>query len=714
MPVAMTCACGKQFRVPDELVGRRVKCPGCGDPVNVPAPAKAAAKPAVPTKAAVPARKPAPADDDSLAERGKPALIRFECECGKSLQAKAEHAGKKIRCPGCQELVTVPAEEEEEPEEGNKKSRISTERSSKSSRPLGKSVGKHDDDELDELDELDEEDEDRPRKKGKDKGKGKGKSSLWMWVGIAAGILVLVGAGIGAWLLLGGGGSSADMSLVPANGQGFVTVRVADLWKTSLVQDALKKMPKAESDKLAEAEKEFGLSASELDRITAVFQDVESEKVWVIFYATKAVDRAKITKKLEVDSTEKTHQGKSYQVSKVSGKQGAIHFINDKTFVVAPEAGMKACLDQAAKPVTEGNLASAIKGANTKHHFAAGFALPANLMQKAKQGIGGNPQLASLGSILDLKSGTLSLNLSGQEVQMEVGMAFPDEKKASTAKKALDDVKKMAEGLLPMLKMGGDPAQVKVADQAEKALKSLTISQSGSDVRIAMKGEIPSNAVNDLPIQDLFRLAGPGKGVDNIQGQNNLKQLALAFHNQASSLGGKCFFTPDIGKDQTGKPLLSWRVAILPYIEQDNLYRQFRLNEPWNSPNNIRLLNMMPKTFEVPGRPAAAPGETFYQVFTGPQTLFEKTWSPNLPGSFTRGLTNTVMIVEGASSVPWTKPDDIVLGPNPMAQLGFSRDGKSTMALADGSVRTITRAMRSQTLRNAIMAQGDPNPGPDW
>ena len=67
-----------------------------------------------------------------------------------------------------------------------------------------------------------------------------------------------------------------------------------------------------------------------------------------------------------------------------------------------------------------------------------------------------------------------------------------------------------------------------------------------------------------------------------MQSKNNLKQIALAMHNYEATYG---HFPHDI-TDKNGKPILSWRVAILPFIEQDNLYKQFKLDEPWDSPNN--------------------------------------------------------------------------------------------------------------------------------
>ncbi|HLW65774.1 MAG TPA: DUF1559 domain-containing protein [Gemmataceae bacterium] len=70
------------------------------------------------------------------------------------------------------------------------------------------------------------------------------------------------------------------------------------------------------------------------------------------------------------------------------------------------------------------------------------------------------------------------------------------------------------------------------------------------------------------------------------QSKNNLKQLALAMHNYHDTLG---HLPPAASKDSNGQPLLSWRVAILPFVEEEKLYKQFHLDEPWDSPNTVRL-----------------------------------------------------------------------------------------------------------------------------
>ena len=81
---------------------------------------------------------------------------------------------------------------------------------------------------------------------------------------------------------------------------------------------------------------------------------------------------------------------------------------------------------------------------------------------------------------------------------------------------------------------------------------------------------------------------------------------------------------PAAVRDRNGRPLLSWRVLILPYLEQQALFDEFKLDEPWDSPHNVHLLKKMPLIFR-PYRdyPMPDPYSTFYQVFTGKGSMFE-------------------------------------------------------------------------------------------
>lgn len=193
---------------------------------------------------------------------------------------------------------------------------------------------------------------------------------------------------------------------------------------------------------------------------------------------------------------------------------------------------------------------------------------------------------------------------------------------------------------------------------------------------------------------------------------NNLKQIMLALHNYHDVYG---HFPPAISRDDDGNPLLSWRVAILPFVEQQALYEEFHLDEPWDSEHNIQLLERMPSIFADPSVPPM-PGMTTYHAVVGENYCF----SPDGPIRFrdiTDGTSNTIAVFEGnpAVAVPWSQPSDAEIDPeDPLSVMGGVRAGGFNVAFTDGSVRFIAESIDLEMLLALLTRNGGEVVGGDW
>jgi hypothetical protein len=195
---------------------------------------------------------------------------------------------------------------------------------------------------------------------------------------------------------------------------------------------------------------------------------------------------------------------------------------------------------------------------------------------------------------------------------------------------------------------------------------------------------------------------------------NQFKQILLALHNYHDVHKG---FPPAAFTDKGGKPLLSWRVHILPYIEHNDLYKQFHLDEPWDSEHNKKLIARMPKVFASPDRPELArQGKTTYLVPVGKDTVFPGAAAIRLQ-DITDGTSNTIVLVDAVDerAVIWTKPDDLPIDlDNPSKGLFLSVRKKYVVGMGDGSVRLLNSNISKTTLRAAFTRAGGEVLGPDW
>jgi prepilin-type processing-associated H-X9-DG protein len=252
-----------------------------------------------------------------------------------------------------------------------------------------------------------------------------------------------------------------------------------------------------------------------------------------------------------------------------------------------------------------------------------------------------------------------------------------------------------------------DPSKVPTADEVSRRLfpNTMAVTLDREGLKVTSRESIPSiTGVGGVAVGTALLLPAvqaAREAARRAQCVNDLKQIGLALHNY-HDVNNALPAAAITGKD--GKPLLSWRVAILPFIEAQGLYNEFHLDEPWDSPHNKTLIAKMPRAYVCPSSLQIVPGTTTYKAFVGGGALFD----PTKPVGFqqvTDGTSNTMAVVEGKTPVIWTKPEDIPFDPKAPPSLldaGSNHPGGFNVLFTDGSVQFIKITINLQTFRALI------------
>jgi hypothetical protein len=251
-----------------------------------------------------------------------------------------------------------------------------------------------------------------------------------------------------------------------------------------------------------------------------------------------------------------------------------------------------------------------------------------------------------------------------------------------------------------------------------------------------------SNQLVDEPTDDSLDLHVTPEISEAQLLETRLVKMGAAFHEFHEKFG---HFPPAASRDAEGNRLLSWRVHLLPFLGHYDLYREFHLNEPWDSPHNSSLIEKMPEEY-LTGKPG--PKTTSFVVFLGDECVFggskAEEWSrPLRPyvkeqqpssqrmeiseeeafaapkksqkeggprfGEMHDGTSNTILVVQAGDNVkiPWTRPEDVPFEPeNPIAALGDIPDAGFLALYGDLRVRLISKKVTPAKLAAAITRAG--------
>jgi len=299
-------------------------------------------------------------------------------------------------------------------------------------------------------------------------------------------------------------------------------------------------------------------------------------------------------------------------------------------------------------------------------------------------------------------------------------------------------------GLLPQL-IDGDTVKAAKASELLVNLESITISgqlpPSNATIRVTTKSaevaqgltefanswtqeKIPDTSANvqfatdgdsavltikslDQAMSVISAMQEVVTGSSRPNALNSLKQIALAMHNFHDVYG---HFPPQALADANGKRLLSWRVMILPFMDQHVLYREFHLDEPWDSEHNLKLVSKMPAVLKSLGQPneKSEPGKTRFVAPLTKESLFGRTGAVRFQ-DITDGTSNTLMVVEASANraVIWTKPEDILIDENDPLSSIINKDANGFAAcMCDGSARLFPRRILPAALQGILTING--------
>lgn len=278
-----------------------------------------------------------------------------------------------------------------------------------------------------------------------------------------------------------------------------------------------------------------------------------------------------------------------------------------------------------------------------------------------------------------------SLDAKSPKVVLRTNSAADATAVAPAVTALLASAKKAADGY-------GDPVLAKTLDLIEARASGDRVEIVTSDPAAFMTALSTSGATRAVAIK-------------------SLKQIGLAMHNYVdahSDADGRRRFPDAASLDSNGRPLLSWRVHILPYLDEESLYREFKLNEPWDSEHNRKLIPRMPRIYALGSRRMTEEGKTSVVLPIGDATMF-----PGGKGrqfkEITDGTSNTILAVlaDDEHAAVWTRPDDLSYDAKEPIK-GLSRQfGHGFLALfADGSVQFLDESEGFDRIRGCFTAAG--------
>ena len=241
----------------------------------------------------------------------------------------------------------------------------------------------------------------------------------------------------------------------------------------------------------------------------------------------------------------------------------------------------------------------------------------------------------------------------------------------------------------------------------DEGIQRISVATQANQVQIALQRPLSMDALPDQLATAMAHLQETSK---RDLWLNNLQQLTVAMHEYYRQYQT---FPAAAITDGSGRALLSWRVGLLRHMgpQEEELYKQFRLNEPWDSPHNLQLVSQIPEVYQTPGHDLSS-GKTSLMVFTGGDAPFSTTKGPRFD-EIVDGASSTIMLVVAPpeKAVPWTKPDDIAIeGADPLSSLGQIHEDGLLVSYFDGQTEAIPSNVSPAALKALVSHRSNDQP----
>ena len=503
--------------------------------------------------------------------------------------------------------------------------------------------------------------------------------------------------------------SPPEFQLVPGDTLGFVHVRVSDLWKVSAFQEYRDVLKLAGPKAIAAIDDQFAPALSTFERATVFFMKApnpgdEPLPVGVLTFSAP-FESARVLRCTLPDAKRTTVDRKVLYESATA--KVAVYFPDAKTIVIAPIDAMKIYLRRVPTPATAMQSAFELAGSGRPFVVAVNLQqLPIPAQAKAQV----PPDFQPL-----VRAKFLTITTTNDaEPRLDLRAMFPTADEATAGEKAIRQAAELARAMLPAARaelekllfakspVGGEPRPIDqfpdalgavfglgTVNYVDKLLAEPPVKTVGSSVVVTLP--IPSLGQSPVVYPVLIGMLLPAvqkvrEAAARAGSVNNLKLIGLGMNNYHDTY---MRFPSASITDDDGKPLLSWRVEILPYIDQHALYRKFKRDEPWDSEHNKKLIPLMPKVYADP-RMGNEPGLTTYKSFVGKGTAIQPGGkaSHNFT-TITDGTALTLLVGSAGDPVTWTKPDDFAFDPDkPLPDLS-KPFGNLLAVFCDGHVQIV-------------------------